>query len=369
MSDMKTPFYYSEALQGYSLGKNHPFKPVRYLRTYELLKGYGVFGEDTPVLEPNPAPEERLEAVHSRDYLDALKRASRDPDDPARMAFGLGPGDTPAFAGMWEAALLCAGASLDGADEIASGRCRRAYNVAGGLHHAHKSRASGFCIINDAAVAIHRLLETKRRVVYLDIDAHHGDGVQGLFYFDPRVLTISLHESGRWLYPGTGFPDEIGVDEGRGMSINVPFAPNTDDETFLWAFSEVVPRALAEFKPNAIVTQFGADAHFGDPLAHLALTTRSYEEILVFLQVLNIPWLALGGGGYNMETVPRIWSMVYAAQADFPLPDELPESYRAKYGGDRLRDDPIELEGADEHSIRAEAEKAVSQLGKALEWD
>jgi acetoin utilization protein AcuC len=281
---------------------------------------------------------------------------------------------------MWEASLLYAGASVQGAEHIMGGsaedaqdgKSRRAQNIAGGLHHAMRHRASGFCILNDAAIAIHKLLETADRVVYTDIDAHHGDGVEALFYDDPRVMTISMHESGRWLFPGTGYPSETGRGEARGTAINVPLAPYTGDEAFLRAFDEIVPRAIEEFKPQAVVTQFGADAHIGDPLAHLALTTRSYEAMLSYYDRLNLPWLALGGGGYNVETVPRVWSLVYAKLAGIALPDEMPESYLEQDGGPRrLRDGELSLPT----DLRAEATKAdafardsVAEVKRALGW-
>jgi acetoin utilization protein AcuC len=294
---------------------------------------------------------------------------SEDPSDPIRSAYGLGPGDTPAFRGVWEASLLYTGASVDGAEHVLAAAGNRAHNIAGGLHHAMAGRASGFCILNDAAVAIHAMLRKLDRVAYIDIDAHHGDGVEALFYDDPRVLTISTHESGQFLFPGTGFPDETGRGDARGTAINVPLAPYTDDETFLWAFNEVVPRALAEFRPQAIVTQFGADAHFGDPLAHLALSTRSYEEMLAYFDTLGLPWLALGGGGYNIDTVPRVWSLVFAALAGAVLPDELPDAYRAKYGGETLRDGEVRIEGAEEYRVREYARRSVRELERALGWD
>ncbi|MBW3624350.1 MAG: acetoin utilization protein AcuC [Armatimonadetes bacterium] len=366
---MSSVFYYTPRYLGYNLGPHHPLKPIRYRRTYDLLEGYGIFGPETPVVEPEPADVDLVRRAHTDDYLTAIRTLSEDPDAPVRSAYGLGPGDTPAFPGMWEASLLYTGASVQGAEHLLSGEGRRAHNIAGGLHHAQANRASGFCILNDAAVAIHRLLETLERVVYIDIDAHHGDGVEALFYDDPRVMTISTHESGQWLFPGTGFPTEIGQGEARGTAINIPLAPYTSDDTFLWVFHEVVPRAIEEFQPQAVVTQFGADAHFSDPLAHLALTTRSYEAMLAYYHTLGLPWLALGGGGYNIDTVPRIWSLVYAALANVDLPDELPERYRAEYGGERLRDGEVRIDEAESYRVEEYARRAVAELQRALGWD
>jgi acetoin utilization protein AcuC len=371
---MSAAFYYSPVIMNYSLGPHHPLKPIRYVRTYDLLAAYGIFGDENPVLEPRPADFELVRRTHADDYLEALQRLNENPSDPIQHRYGLGPGDTPAFRGIFDVSMLYTGASVDGAEYILAGikngeASPRAHNSGGGLHHAMFNRASGFCTLNDAAVAIHRMLETLDRVAYIDVDAHHGDGVEALFYDDPRVLTISLHESGQWLFPGTGFPQDIGRGEGRGTAMNVPFAPYTGDETFLWAFGEVVPRALDEFKPQAIVTQFGADAHFDDPLAHLVLTTRAYEEMLAYFDLLKLPWLALGGGGYNVDTVPRVWSMVYAALAGVTLPDELPEGYVRQHGGDRLRDDPVTVEGAELYEPDRYAREAVAELSRALGWD
>jgi acetoin utilization protein AcuC len=366
---MSSAFFYSPRYLTYNLGENHPLKPVRYQRTHDLLDAYGVFGPETPVREPRPADPALVGLVHTPDYLEALRVLSEDPANPIRAAHGLGPGDTPAFRGMWESSLLYTGASVDGAEYLLAAEGNRAHNIAGGLHHAMADRASGFCILNDAAVAIHVLLRALDRVAYVDIDAHHGDGVETLFYDDPRVLTVSMHESGEWLFPRTGYPREKGAGEARGTAVNVPLAPYTDDETFLWAFNEVVPRAFAEFRPQAIVTQFGADAHFGDPLAHLALTTRSYEEMLAYCATLGLPWLALGGGGYNIDTVPRVWSLVFAALARVDLPDALPESYRAQYGGETLRDGEVRIEGAESYRVGDYARRSVRELHSALGWD
>jgi acetoin utilization protein AcuC len=398
---MPAVFYYSPGFLGYALGGHHPLKPLRYQRTYDLLASYGAFGPDTPVVEPEPAPLDLVRRVHTDDYLEAIQRLSEDPNDRIGAFYGLGPGDTPAFPGMWEASLLYTGASVQGAEyvlglnefEVQSSRFkvensgalnlapetlnverkdRRAHNIAGGLHHAMANRASGFCILNDAAVAIHRMLETVERVVYVDIDAHHGDGVENLFYDDPRVLTISMHESGKWLFPRTGFPAETGSGDAKGTALNVPLAPYTGDDAFLWAFNEVVPRAIETFQPDALVTQFGADGHFGDPLAHLALTTRSYEAMLSYYNTLSLPWLALGGGGYNVDTVPRVWSLVFAALAGIELRDDLPRSYIAEYGGDRLRDSEPPFD-ADTHAeeFRADeyARAAIASLKRELGWE
>ncbi len=366
------PFYYTPRFQGYSLGPSHPFKPIRYRRTHDLLAGYGVFGERESVVEAEPAPEAAIRRAHTAEYVEALKRLNDEPDSPLRYSHGLGPGDTPAFAGVWDATRDCIGGSLQGAEFILSGQGQRAFNVAGGLHHAMANHASGFCVLNDAAIAIHRLLDEVERVAYVDIDAHHGDGVEALFYDNPRVLTVSMHESGEWLFPGTGFPRDTGRGAGVGTALNIPLAPHTGDELFMAAFHEIVPRAVEAFRPDVVVTQFGADAHYSDPLAHLALTTRAYEAMLGYWDRLDLPWLALGGGGYNMDAVPRVWAMVYAAQAKVSLPDTLPQEYQAAWGGETLRDpEPSPApppDGLSAEDVAGYARRQLDDLKRSLGW-
>jgi acetoin utilization protein AcuC len=247
------------------------------------------------------------------------------------VRFGLGVADSPVFAGMHEASLEVCGASVAAAQAVWEGRVRHAFNPAGGLHHAMRSQASGFCIYDDPAFAIEWLLRHgARRIAYVDVDTHHGDGVQALFYRDPRVLTISLHESGRFLFPGTGFADEVGEGDARGSSLNVPLPPATSGPVYLEAFDAVVPPALDAFRPDVLVTQLGCDTHVTDPLAHLALTTDDYAALAGRLHGLAHQhaegrWVATGGGGYQIATVvPRAWTIYFAELSGQELPYELP---------------------------------------------
>ena len=215
----------------------------------------------------------------------------------------------------------------------------RSFNFSGGLHHAHASQASGFCIFNDVAVAIHWLVRQGARVAYVDIDAHHGDGVQEAFYDSDRVLTLSLHQDGRTLFPGTGFVTETGRGAGNGYSVNVPLPPQTDDETYLWAFDQIVPPLVRRFDPDVLVSQLGVDTHHDDPLAHLALTTRGHQALFeAFSALAPARWLACGGGGYNLDVVPRSWTLAFGVLSGQTFPDELPASYREQYGGHWLHD-------------------------------
>jgi acetoin utilization deacetylase AcuC-like enzyme len=281
-----------------------------------------------------PATLEELRRVHSADYIDAVRslELSADSHRAAHASeWGLGPGDTPAFEGMHEAASLIAGGTLHAVRAVLDAQCAHAFNPAGGMHHAQRDRASGFCIYNDAAVAIAAALaERNARVLYLDFDAHHGDGVQAAFYAEPRVLTLSLHETGRRLFPGTGFSDELGHARGRGYSINLPVEPYTEDDDWLEGL-EVLVRPVAEwFGPDLVVSQHGSDSHAWDPLTHLRLSTHAYLRQARLAhelahQLAGGRWVALGGGGYDwLRVVPRSWAIVWGEMTGRGLPARLP---------------------------------------------
>jgi len=246
-----------------------------------------------------------------------------------------------------------------------------AFNIAGGLHHALEDRASGFCYVNDPVLIILWLLSRGKRVAYIDIDAHHGDGVQRAFYRTSRVMTISLHESGNFLFPGSGFEHEMGDGEGKGFSINVPLHPFTDDETYLWAFEEVVPPLIRGFKPEVMVTQLGVDTFSSDPLAHLCLTTIGFTKVIEILKGLSIPWVALGGGGYEVTNVARAWTLAWAMMNEVDLHDDLPQAFeemgrRLGFRGDSLRDFPLSIPQGKRQEARTEAERVVNYIKKAI---
>jgi acetoin utilization protein AcuC len=264
-----------------------------------------------------------LTLVHSAEYLEAVRRAPMDP----YVGHGLNTPDNPVFPGMHEAAALIAGGSVLAARRVWSGESQHALNIAGGLHHAMRSEAAGFCVYNDAAIAIAELLRRgAERVAYVDVDVHHGDGVQAAFYNDPRVLTISLHQSPLTLFPGTGFPDEVGVDDGVGASVNVALPPGTTDSGWLRAFHAVVPGLLRAFRPQVLVTQCGCDTHHEDPLANLGLTVDGQRASYVALHGLAHEfcegrWLGFGGGGYGLvRCVPRAWTHLIAEATGVPVP-------------------------------------------------
>jgi acetoin utilization protein AcuC len=322
MSD-GTVVVWDEALLAYNPG-DHPLDPVRVELTIALAREFGIF--DRPgvrVVAPAPADDQALTRVHRPDYIDAVRAA---PDDPFFAGYGLGTSDNPVFDGMHEASALVAGASLAAAETVWRGEARHAVNVAGGLHHAMPGRASGFCVYNDPAVAIARLLDLgAERVGYVDIDVHHGDGVQHIFYDDPRVLTVSLHESPLALFPGTGFPDETGGPGAVGSAVNLPLPPGTGDAGWLRAFHAVVPSVLRAFRPQILVTQCGADGHRADPLADLRLSVDGQRASYLALRALadelcDGRWVATGGGGYALvEVVPRAWTHLLAVATGEPL--------------------------------------------------
>jgi acetoin utilization protein AcuC len=335
---------YSPDIVAYDHGPQHPLKPVRVMLTRELIAAAGLL-EPAHVGEvpTRPATDDELLLVHTEPYLDAVKAAGAGQDGDW-WRYGFGPGDNPIFKGMHEASARVAGASLVAAEAVLEGRAEHAFNPAGGLHHAMPERASGFCVYDDPAIAIAWLLDRGvERVAYVDVDVHHGDGPQAIFYDDPRVLTVSLHESGRYLFPGTGFEDERGAGPAEGTKVNVPLPPATGDDAWLRAFHDVVPGAVRAFAPDVLVTQLGCDTHFSDPLAHLGLSTRAYRETATTLHDLAHEtaggrWVALGGGGYQWaRVVPRAWTVYFAEMAGADLDDHLPEAWlelaRAESGG------------------------------------
>ena len=316
---------WDEALTQYDFGPGHPLAPVRVALTIELARQLGVLSAPSvTMVSPPPATDAELATVHDDDYIAAVRQAGRSlvPD----FRFGLGTEDDPVFEGMHEASALVAGATLAAAQAVWSGSARHGASVAGGLHHAMRRAASGFCVYNDLAVAIKWLLAAgAERVAYVDTDVHHGDGVQAAFYDDPRVLTISLHEHPATLFPGTGLPGETGVGAGTGYAVNVALPAGTGDAGWLRAFDAVVPPLLRAFKPTVLVSQHGCDSHRLDPLAHLELTVDAQRLAQVMLhdlahELCDGRWLVTGGGGYALvQVVPRTWTHLLAIAAGAPV--------------------------------------------------
>ena len=319
---------YGDELMKHRLSDQHPLQPIRVKLAVDLIRSSGLI-EHSILLPPRRATIKELELVHSRGYIDLVRKLSnpgqRNDVSPEELdEAGFASADNPISDELHEGAALVVGASLVAAEAIETGAAVHAFSPSGGLHHAHRARASGFCTYDDPAIACRWLKDQGHRVAYVDVDVHHGDGVEEIFQSDPDVLTISLHESGRYLFPGTGFPQDCGVGPGRGLAANLPFIPFTWDEPWLEGFEKVVPALLRRFKPTVLVTQDGCDTHYLDPLAHLAATTRIWPRVgRVFHELAHElcdgRWLALGGGGYAIyEVVPRAWTLLFAEMVERP---------------------------------------------------
>lgn len=324
-------------MTAYNFGPGHPMAPQRLELTARLAGSLGLFDHQHVAVEaPEVATDVELYTIHSREYVDAVRRVSADPTRPEESR-GLGTEDDPAFAGMHEASARLAGGSLLAADTILTGRAVRAVNFSGGMHHAARERASGFCVYNDVAMAIQRLLDGGvQRIVSIDVDAHHGDGTQSIFWNDPRVMTISLHETGLTLFPGTGFANETGGPDAPGTAVNVALPTFTGDAAWLRAFHAVVPQLVGAFQPEVIVSQHGCDSHRDDPLTHLNLSVDGQREAASAVGSLaarycDNRWIATGGGGYDVTgVVPRAWSHLIGmvTQRPVPLSTPVPEAWR-----------------------------------------
>jgi acetoin utilization protein AcuC len=317
---------WDERLTGYDFGPGHPLAPVRVELTVALARAFGVLVEPgVSVAAPEPATNAQLELVHHPRYITAVRTGAAD------VAFGLGTPDNPVFSGMHEASALVAGATLAAAEAVWRADAQHAVSVAGGLHHAMRGLASGFCVYNDPAIAIRWLLEQGvEKIAYVDVDVHHGDGVEAAFYDDPRVLTISLHEHPMTLFPGTGLPDDNGGRGAEGMAVNVALPAGTGDAGWLRAFDAVVPPLLRAFRPQVLVSQHGCDSHRLDPLAHLELSIDAQRTAQAWLHHLahetaGGKWVLTGGGGYELvQVVPRTWTHLLAEASGRPLDPATP---------------------------------------------
>ncbi len=325
-------------LAAYDLGDAHPLNPLRLTLSVELMDAYDLLGRYT-VIEPRSATERELLLVHSEGYIEAVRAAS-DWGAGLPQGVGLGTEDNPIYPGMHDIAALTCGASIVGLEEVLCGRRPKTFSIAGGMHHAHRGRAAGFSVYNDpsVAIAVARSSRPGLKVLYIDLDAHHGDGVQEVFLGSAEVMTVSVHESGLHAFPGTGFPTEMGYDEGTGYAVNVPMPLNATDACFRLAMDRVVVPLARAFRPDVIVAQLGVDAHYADPQTDLGLTLPGYRSLVRTIleladELCGGRLAALGGGGYHVvEVVPLAWTWVMAALLGVELADEVPESWR-----DRVR--------------------------------
>ncbi len=332
-------FYYHPRMLAYDFGPRHPLKPERLRRAVRLLEALS----DVEPIDPGPGERGEALRLHDEEYvraveqIDAALQGEEESDEVADLRAEHGFwGDNPPFAGMYAASLAYLSGSVRAAEAVRDG-APLAFGIAGGLHHAQRDRASGFCIFDDPAIACHVLRERFDRVAYVDIDVHHGDGVQALFYDDPSVLTCSIHEDGRSLYPGTGFVDETGTDF---TALNVPLIAGTTGDIWLDAFEGGILPALARFAPDAIVLQMGTDPHENDPLAHIRTTTQEWLAAVRHVRDLGLPIVALGGGGYALDNVPRMWTAACLTLAHVPYPDALPRDLAEEWGGSATFSDP-----------------------------
>ncbi|WP_338750717.1 acetoin utilization protein AcuC [Bacillus sp. FJAT-52991] len=335
-------FVHSDQLLSYRFSENHPFNQFRLTLTIDLLKKINAL-QDEDIIPPRMATVEELELIHAPAYVKAVQQASQGQLSlDVAEGYGLGTEDTPIFASMHEASAFLVGGTLTAADSVMQGKAKHALHLGGGLHHGFQGKASGFCIYNDSSVAIKYLQEKyDARVLYIDTDAHHGDGVQWSFYDDPNVCTLSIHETGRYLFPGTGNVNERGHGKGYGYSFNIPLDAFTEDKSWLEAYETSIWEVAEFFKPDVILTQNGADSHYFDPLTHLSATMEIYRRIPqvsreIANQYCNGRWIAVGGGGYDIwRVVPRAWSRIWLEMTENshfsgPLPEQWLQHWQTK---------------------------------------
>jgi acetoin utilization protein AcuC len=342
-------------MTAYDFGPQHPLKPVRLERTAALLSAC-VPGFEA--IDPGPGSVKDVLRVHSLEYVETVRALSEDASFMCReemWPWGFGTADNPVFEGMYEASLAYVAGTVRAAEEVRDG-APLAFGIAGGLHHAQRSRASGFCVFNDPAVACSILRERFDRIAYVDIDLHHGDGVQALFFDDPTVMTCSIHETGRRLYPGTGFVEERGAGD---TAVNVPLEPFTTGDVWLWAFENGIMPALRRFEPQAVVLQMGTDPHFLDPLGHLQVAAQEWLEAVKMVQSLGLPTVAVGGGGYELSCVPRMWASAVMTLSSVPYDDAIPTTVPREWGMGSFQDMGLPMP---RNQGKAEAERAVASL-------
>ena len=313
MGTRKAAFIYSPELEKFSYPAEHPFNTIRAKETRDVINSLGLLtGEGRCEVASVAAERLVLKKFHSARYLHALKTAAKGRWDTEALDMGIGTPDCPVFAGMYDYGVLAAGATLSGVKQILSGAADVAFNPSGGFHHAGPEKASGFCYINDVALACMTLAEEGKRVLYLDVDVHHGDGVAYAFYDRSDVMTISFHQNPKTLFPGTGFEDEIGKGQGKGCCVNVPLAVGTYDEVYMKAFESIALPLIGVYNPDVFVFELGADGLAGDPLANLYLTNNVYAEVIKYLLSFDKPIVATGGGGYNIANTVRAWALAWS---------------------------------------------------------
>ncbi len=361
MSDSKKVFVYCEEMEQFSYPPSSPFKTHRPVDLKNLLESMSLLtGPDREVVVPIPTDKAGLTKYHGKEYIDNLEQVSLGNYKDHYVHFGLGTGDCPAFKGVLDHAFWAAGATITAARLINEGKAKIAFNPSGGLHHAGADYASGFCYVNDVVLGCMELTDAGKRVLYLDVDVHHGDGVQNAFCTRNDVMTISLHQSGQTLFPGTGFPQDVGEGDGKGYSVNVPLPPGTYDRVYLKAVDRIVLPLIEFYKPDCFVVELGADALAGDPLANLSLTNNVYADVIERLLKFDKPILTVGGGGYDVANTVRAWALCWATLCgDDTVPKETS-------GLDGLRDTPITVEPETIQAIEPIIDEVIKQVKKNI---
>jgi len=360
--------FYSDELASFQYSATHPFKPGRARQLMDLLNRYALMYEpNQKILKPEPLDEKLLLLFHERRYIDLLKKCNSGEFSLEMLEAGIGNPDNPVMPGMLDFALKASGGTWQGVMMLLNGEARFVFNPLGGFHHAGRNYAEGFCYINDIAIAIQECVNRGKKVAYIDIDAHHGNGVQDAFYASDKVLTISLHESGKTLYPWSGFEDETGIKEGEGYNVNIPFMENTDDEVYLHAFRELVPPLLERFNADLIFVEVGGDAHREDPLAHLSLTSNAYREIIQTINGLSDRIIATGGGGYNVFKTASLWALAWSLFCDIEPEDNFAGSVGGMMFGPEahsgsLNDPPFTVTGGTKEQCMDHARKVAAFL-------
>ncbi len=368
----KSAFIYSSELEKYHYPPEHPFNVDRAKRVRQILNSMGLLsGDGRCEVPPEPADRITLKKFHSARYLHALKNASKGKWEAEALDMGIGTGDCPVFDGLYEYAVLACGATITGAKLILSGSADIAFNPSGGFHHAGPEKASGFCYINDVALACQLFAEQGKKVLYLDVDVHHGDGVAYAFYDRSDVMTISFHQNPRTLFPGTGFENEIGTGQGKGYCVNVPLPVGTFDEAYMKAFNSIAPPLITAFNPDVTVLQLGADALAGDPLANLYLTNNVYVDVIDSLLSFRKPILATGGGGYNVDNTVRAWALAWAVLSGADVSqDKNPAVSGVMLGSTEwqggLRDRRLVISQAQQEMIIPAVEKTIETIKSTI---
>ena len=363
---------YSSDLTGHEYKPSHPFKPMRARIMYELMNRYDLISEENQrIVAPALMDEELLYLFHTREYIELLKKGEKGEFSVEMFQAGLGLDDNPLFKAMFKYALEASSGTYQGAMMLYRGDARFVFNPFGGFHHAGRDCAGGFCYINDIAITIADLVRRGQRVAYVDIDAHHGDGVQDAFYETDKVLTISFHESGETLYPGAGFEVETGAKEGNGYNVNVPLRAGTDDEVYLLAFESLFPPLVKKFKPDIVVATIGCDTHRNDPLAHLNLTSNGYKKVISIINELSPKTLALGSGGYNVFKTAALWTLAWATFCGLE-PRDLHSGviggmmYGPEVDAGQLDDPPYIIEGWEKEQCLIHARRVIDSIRNSI---